>query len=252
MITSMNADDPRHLVISNSWSCHSRTAKRHVLRPREIFSDFAIKRVTKQQRWSPRIHLLSDTSATTTLKQISWLGYHAMEWCFSQRYESDDMFNGVIHYIHANSGFQYNRSELTLEYSSCALGSDPTAILDPMSNNCFESGPSPFECFAVTFHRVSVRPFALTIQAGQWTRKNSPQWCFVFQGWHPKSKKWVVLTERANEFRPWNNWKGYAIDTEFAFRKFRFLYTGPVTPGVPSFSLKAFEIHGTVFPDEIE
>jgi hypothetical protein len=139
---------------------------------------------------------------------------------------------------------------MTLEYSSLAPGSDPAAVLDPMTDDAFETGPGPNECLAVTFHRVDVRPFALTVQSGQWTRKNSPQWCFVFQGWDPKTNRWVVLSERANEFRPWVHWKGYVIDTEMTFRKFRFLYTGSVAPGVSSFSLKAFEIHGTVFPDQ--
>jgi hypothetical protein len=196
------------------------------------------------------IVLWSDTSALTIFKPISWGDYHPIGWRFSDALQNDDIFHGVIHHIQEHSDRQYNRAEMTLEYSSRVHGSNPTAILDPTSGECFESGPDPNGCLVVTFHRVRVRPFALILQSGQWKKQTVPQWCFVFQGFDPKANKWVVLSERMNDFRPWFNWKGYMIDTGFAFRKFRFLYTGALVFGAPSFSLRAFEIHGTVFPDE--
>jgi hypothetical protein len=47
-------------------------------------------------------------------------------------------------------------------------------------------------------------------------------------------------------------WRGYVVDSEEFFRKFRFLYTGVVVRGVPSFSMAKFEIHGPVRPDTTE
>jgi hypothetical protein len=193
----------------------------------------------------------SESSAPTTMKTISWIGYRPLAWDdFSST--SKDVFRGVIHYIHFNSGNLYNRGELILEYSSKTPQCDPAHIFDSNSEECFESGSGLDECFAITFHRVSVRPFAITIRSGRSVKRNPLPWSFIFQGWNSNRQTWETLTERTNEIRIYGNWRGYAIDTPSAFRKFRFVCTGNAVPGLPNFSFAAFEIHGSVFPDEEE
>jgi hypothetical protein len=246
-ITSMITRQSQRRCTCGSVPCDSAKRKSQAVTP-GAFEDFSIKVTKKRNRPSPAIKLWSETSAPVVYRAISWLGYRPID----HRARCEDLFCGVIHHIHSNSDRHYNRAELTVEYSSRAPGSDPSAIFDAASSDVFESGAGPNACLAVTFHRIRVRPSALAVQSGRWTGKNAPVWCFVFQGWDPRARKWVVLNERRNEFRPWINAKGYVIDTEFAFRKFRFLYTGAVSIGVSCFSLRAFEIHGTVFPDEKE
>jgi hypothetical protein len=205
--------------------------------------------IHKPQTHFAKDKLSSQSFAVTTTKKVSWLGYGPHDWD-SFSLTSREMFQGVINYIYFNSGNLYNRGELLLEYSSAAPGSDPANILNSNTEACFESGSGLEDCFAITFLRASVRPFAITIKSGPWSKRNPLQWCFVFQGWNSDRQVWQTLSERMNEARPCCSWKGYAIDTPHIFRKFRFVYTGCVVPGVPNFSFSAFEIHGTVFPDE--
>jgi hypothetical protein len=108
------------------------------------------------------------------------------------------------------------------------------------------------ECFSVTFLRAAVRPSGLMIGCGPRRKENAPHWSFVFQGWMSGRRGWVTLVERTYELRPLFEFVEYPIDTPFVFRKFRFIYTGQVVPGLSSFSIAGFDINGKVFPDDDE
>jgi hypothetical protein len=177
-------------------------------------------------------------------KPISWAGYRWMNVLSLSR--DDSVWDGIIRHIHVNSGKQYNVAELLLEYSSIAPTSDPSHLLDATTSDCFLSGATGSDCVVFSFQRVSIRPTAVIVKCGRWTRMNPPHWSFVFQGWDLQRMEWVTLNERCQELRPCVNWRGLTIDTECWFRKFRFLYTGMIVPGVPSFSIEALEIHGNV------
>jgi hypothetical protein len=111
---------------------------------------------------------------------------------------------------------------------------------------CFESGFMPDEQLVISFLRVLVRPVAIALKCGKANRQTA--WSFVFQGWTAGSARWVTLVERNSDQRPVHHWRGCQIDTDKMFRKFRLLNTHSALPGVSSFSLEAFEIHGAVFP----
>jgi hypothetical protein len=158
----------------------------------------------------------------------------------------------VINYICFNSNQQYNTAELLIEYSSMASGSDPSHLLDPTTPACFVSGSTGNDRLEFTFARVAVRPTTIVIRCGRWLPRQSPEWSFIFQGLEPRTQKWITLLERSQQFRPIPRWKGFAIDTELWFHKFRFFYTGTFNVGIPSFSIAAFEIHGDVNSEESE
>jgi hypothetical protein len=162
----------------------------------------------------------------------------------------DSSLQGVIHYIHFNSGGLYNCGELLLERSISSQKSDPVAMLDCRWDTCYEAGWMADECFSVTFLRAAVRPSGLMIGCGP--LNTGAVWSFVFQCWMSGKRRWVTLVERTYELRPLFELVEYLIDTPFVFRKFRFIYTGQVVPGLSSFSIAGFDINGRVFPDDDE
>jgi hypothetical protein len=188
-------------------------------------------------------------SAPATEKRISWENYRSFEVTAVDKIPDTNVFHGILHYISFNSGGLYNTGEVLVQYSSIEPNSDVSSILNAATDDCFNSGSNVVDCLVFTFARVSVRPSAYMIRSGPWTRKHPAQWSFVFQGWDEAQSEWVTLNERCHELRPCMRWRGYLVDVDQAFRQFRFLYTGVVVPGVPSFSIAAFEIHGAVFPD---
>jgi hypothetical protein len=192
----------------------------------------------------------SQSNVCVVHQRIHWKNYRAVD--LRDNPSDEFAFRGVIHYIWFNSNQQYNAGEILVEYSSMAFGSDPVNLLDSTTPACFTSGSTGSDCLEFTFPRAAVRPAACVIKCGQCAPLQSLQWSFVFQGWEPQTQTWVMLSERRHEFRPCFRWRGFPIDTERWFHKFRFFYTGTLTPGVPSFSIPAFEIHGDVVVEDGE
>jgi hypothetical protein len=221
-----------------------RKQTRTTARPRRNLRNIAVNRSYPTLRFAPEIHLHSLSRAAVINEPISWADYHRLD--LLALAPDDFPFSGIICHIHSSSRQHYNIAELLVLYSSIAHGSDPCSLLDPTTNDCFASGSTGCDCVVFSFQRVSIRPTALVVKCGPWTRMNPPQWSFVLQGLDPQRRAWMTLTERCQELRPWLRWRAFMIDTDRWLRQFRFLYTGVVVLGVPSFSIEAFEIHGDV------
>jgi hypothetical protein len=218
----------------------TRTRTRSCLK----LQDAEVRRSYRAPRATPKIPLYSISRAPVINKPISWADYRRVDLLSIP--PDDFAFHGIIQHIHSSSGQQYNVAELLVQYSSMAPGSDPSHLLNAATGDCFISGSSGNDCVVLSFQRVSVRPTAIVVKCGRWTRMNPPHWSFIFQGWDPRGRSWFTLSERRHEWRPCVKWRGFTIDTECWFRQFRFLYTGEIVTGVPSFSIEAFEIHGDV------
>jgi hypothetical protein len=198
------------------------------------------------------IPLYTQSTSQTTTKSLTWFNYRPLDVLNASTLNFLNVFHGILHYIRFHSNGQYNIAEIFLEYSSIAANSDPINILNPINDTCFNSGWTGHDCLVFTFQRIAILPTAFVISCGPWVKRSSPYWSFVFQGWNDRRHTWITLEERNHELRPYGRWKGFMIDIDRTFRKFRFLYTGTVMTGIPSFSISAFEIHGTVFPDDKE
>jgi hypothetical protein len=192
--------------------------------------------------------ICQDTNAPLAFNVVDYSAYFPRDLLNDPPLNPDDFFHGVMHYIRFRSGNLYNRAEMAIGYSGRQPKSDPANMIDYRSPSLFESGNGPGQCIVIKFSRIFIRPTALAIRSGPLNRTTRHLTSYVFQGYNPITREWVMLDERHSllEFLPGYPSRLSHIDTDSEFQTFRLLQTDTAVGLGTHFSINALELHGTI------